>query len=399
MNMNTPSLRFPEFTEFWEIREIGEFIQERSEFATPSLPLYSLTIENGVVPKSKRYERSFLVKGKSNAYKKMEPFDFAFNPMNLRFGALAQYKGSENVAVSKYYNIFYGRAGCVTDYLETFLTTFKMIQYYDKMSTGTLEEKKRVHYLDFIHFRKPFPSNLEQQKIAAFLSAVDKKIQQLQRKKELLEQYKKGVMQKIFSQEIRFKDEDGNDYPDWEEKTLGNIGEIVSGLTYSPKDIDDDGVLVLRSSNVHNRMIKYDDNVFVKVAKGSFNPVRVGDILICVRNGSKRLIGKNALIEKNCAGVAFGAFMTIYRSEVNNFLFHYFDTPLYKKEVHRNLGATINSINGSNLKKFKVPFPSADEQTRIARFLTKQDEVSTILGEQFQAYQKFKKGLLQQMFV
>ena len=159
---------------------------------------------------------------------------------------------------------------------------------------------------------------------------------------------------------------------EWETKKLGEIGEIVNGLTYSPNDIAENGVLVLRSSNVQNRSLAFEDNVYVRT--DNYNPVQENDILICVRNGSKNLIGKNALINKEIEGVAFGAFMSIYRSSFNRFLFHWFDTNEYREIVHKNLGATINSINGSDLKKFKVPFPSVEEQKKLASFLSLVDE-------------------------
>lgn len=243
------------------------------------------------------------------------------------------------------------------------------------------------------------PSLPEQQKIASFLSAVDEKIQQLTHKKELLEQYKKGVMQQLFSGKLRFHDEKRNNYPKWEEKRLGDVGEIVSGLTYSPVDVDNEGVLVLRSSNVQDRRLAFEDNVYVKVNVGDFNPVKENDILICVRNGSKNLIGKNALIDKKNEGVAFGTFMAVYRSDSNLFLFHYFDTDNYKDEVHKNLGATINSINGSDLRKFKIPFPCKEEQKKIANYLSAIDKKIESVNNQITQTQIFKKGLLQQMFV
>ena len=123
---------------------------------------------------------------------------------------------------------------------------------------------------------------------------------------------------------------------------------------------------------MQNRIITFEDNVFVK--SENFNPVKENDILICVRNGSKNLIGKNALIKKENEGLAFGAFMAIYRSEFNKFLFQWFDTKDYKDIVNKNLGATINSINGGDLKKFTVPFPSLDEQEKISSFLSLIDE-------------------------
>ena len=162
---------------------------------------------------------------------------------------------------------------------------------------------------------------------------------------------------------------------DWEVKKLGTLGSVISGLTYSPDDIcEDTGTLVLRSSNIQNRQLEYSDNVYVKVVKDGFNPVQKGDILICVRNGSKSLIGKNALITEEVAGVAFGAFMAVFRSVHNDFLYQVFDTDFYLKEIHKNLGATINSINGSDLKLLKIPFPPNQEQQKIVEILSKFDE-------------------------
>ena len=158
---------------------------------------------------------------------------------------------------------------------------------------------------------------------------------------------------------------------EWKRKKLEEVGEVINGLTYNPSNIDESGILVLRSSNVQNRSITLTDNVYVKT--NNYNAVKENDILICVRNGSKNLIGKNAIIEKHHEGLAFGAFMTIYRSDFNKFLFQWFDTKEYKDIINKNLGATINSINGGDLKKFKVPFPSIEEQNKISAFLSSLD--------------------------
>jgi type I restriction enzyme S subunit len=194
--------------------------------------------------------------------------------------------------------------------------------------------------------------------------------------------------------EMRFKGFDG----EWKIKKLGNLGSIISGLTYSPKDIDENGTLVLRSSNVQNDALYLNDNVYVNVKPGTFNPVVINDILICVRNGSKRLIGKNTLITEEVKGVAFGAFMTVYRSEYNLFLLYFFSSKEYYKEIHKNLGATINSINGSDLKKFKVGFPSIPEQQKIASFLSAVDEKIQQLTHKKELLEQYKKGVMQQLF-
>ena len=182
---------------------------------------------------------------------------------------------------------------------------------------------------------------------------------------------------------------------EWEVSKLGDLGEIISGLTYSPNDIDEEGILVLRSSNVKERQLVYTDNVFVKTEK--FNPVKKGDILICVRNGSKSLIGKNALITAEAEGFAFGAFMAIYRSDYNNYLYQIFGTDLFQKEINKNLGATINSINGSDLKLFKLPIPPLPEQQKIAEILSTWDNAIATCKKTIETLEDRNKGLAQQL--
>lgn len=102
---------------------------------------------------------------------------------------------------------------------------------------------------------------------------------------------------------------------DWEVKRLGNIGETIIGLTYSPNDVVDFGKLVLRSSNIQNNKLAYDDNVYVSKTVNDKLILRDNDILICVRNGSRDLIGKSAIIKGKAVGETFGAFMSIFRTE------------------------------------------------------------------------------------
>lgn len=184
----------------------------------------------------------------------------------------------------------------------------------------------------------------------------------------------------------------------WELKYLGDLGKVINGLTYSPDDIHEDGILVLRSSNVLNRSLAFEDNVFVNVGEGEYNPVLENDILICVRNGSRNLIGKNALITKEAEYMAFGAFMTVFRSPYNKFLFQVFDTDVYNNQVYRNLGATINSINGSDLKKFKVPFPPKEERDKITEVLGEWDKAIYNANSIVDNLKLRKKGLMQQVF-
>jgi len=185
---------------------------------------------------------------------------------------------------------------------------------------------------------------------------------------------------------------------DWEIKNLVKLGNVISGLTYSPDDITDEtGVLVLRSSNIQGGRLTFDDNVFVKVKEEDFNPVKKNDILICVRNGSKSLIGKCALIDNNAEGMAFGAFMAVFRGDYNEYLIHVFNTDIYYREIHRNLGATINSINGSDLKEFKIPLPPLPEQKAIAQVLSNVDAAIQTTEKLIAQKELRKKWLMQQL--
>ena len=132
----------------------------------------------------------------------------------------------------------------------------------------------------------PLPPLPEQKKIAAILSTWDKALDATQTLINTLKRRKKGLMQQLLTGKKRLPGFSG----EWEEVRLGEVGDVVNGLTYSPKDICESGVLVFRSSNIQDGNYSFKNNVYVKVNK--YNPVKEGDILICVRNGSQRLIGK-----------------------------------------------------------------------------------------------------------
>jgi type I restriction enzyme S subunit len=160
----------------------------------------------------------------------------------------------------------------------------------------------------------------------------------------------------------------------WDVKKLKYIGKAIIGLTYSPSDITDEqeGTLVLRSSNLQNGRIKLDDNVFVKMKIPISLRTREKDILICSRNGSRSLIGKNALIEKEATGICFGAFTTVFRSQYNNFLFYIFNSNIFLYQSGLCVTSTINQLTTSMLNNFEVALPPLPEQEQIAQFLDRE---------------------------
>lgn len=159
----------------------------------------------------------------------------------------------------------------------------------------------------------------------------------------------------------------------WEVNKLKYIGNAIGGLTYSPNDVVEDdskGVLVLRSSNIQNGKLSLADNVYVNLDISAKQTLRKGDILICSRNGSQHLIGKNICIDERTEGNTFGAFMMIFRSDNYKFLNHFFNSPIFSSQSGLFLSATINQLTSSTLNNFYLALPSSiEEQTAIADYL------------------------------
>lgn len=185
----------------------------------------------------------------------------------------------------------------------------------------------------------------------------------------------------------------------WKFMKLGQLGNTIAGLTYSPKDIRDSGLLVLRSSNVKDGQIDLGDCVYVDTNVKGAKISQENDILICVRNGSTSLIGKNALIPAGIPHCTHGAFMTVFRAEQPKFIHQLFQTTNYKTQVSADLGARINSINNSQLIKYQFAVPPTEcEQQKIADFLSAVDDKITALTAQKTALTQYKQGMMQRIF-
>jgi type I restriction enzyme S subunit len=181
----------------------------------------------------------------------------------------------------------------------------------------------------------------------------------------------------------------------WKQTTLGDLGRCISGLTYSPQDItDSSGLLVLRSSNVQNGRLSFEDNVYVTKTVATENLTKEGDILVCVRNGSKNLIGKNCLITKEGVGHTHGAFMTLFRADNPEFVYQLLQTDRYYYQVRRNLGATINSINTSDFYEFTFSVPDLAKQKKIAAILRVWDDAIEKQSKIVASLQQKRKALL-----
>ena len=184
---------------------------------------------------------------------------------------------------------------------------------------------------------------------------------------------------------------------EWVKVSLGDIGETLIGLTYSPKDVvANDGTIVFRSSNIQDGMIDYTDLVRVNKPIKERIVTRENDILICARNGSQRLIGKNALLTKADEGNTFGAFMMIYRSDDNDVIHPILSTRRYISQVSENLGARINQITTSDLNSFEFYIPSnCIERRKIGKLFALINERIATQNKIIDNLQSLIKGLIQ----
>jgi len=183
----------------------------------------------------------------------------------------------------------------------------------------------------------------------------------------------------------------------WEEKTLGEIGETLIGLTYSPTQVSSTGVLVLRSSNIQNGRLDLRDVVYVDAEVPAKIRVRRSDVLICVRNGSRSLIGKSLYLDERVEGETFGAFMAVFRSPLNDYLRFFFQSEAFKRQVDEHLGATINQITNRSLKSFRVLIPPAVDRASVSEALTHVSQKIEHLQLLIAKKHAIKQGMMQQL--
>lgn len=187
----------------------------------------------------------------------------------------------------------------------------------------------------------------------------------------------------------------------WDVVRIKDIGTYRNGLTYAPEDIteDDNGTLVLRSSNIQNGKISYDDNVYVKCSVSPELMVKKGDIIICSRNGSRELIGKNAIIENSGLPCSFGAFMMVYRCSCPRYMYYILNSEVFSYYLGTFLTSTINQLTGNNFGNMKIVFcKDHNEQKKIVDFLDKEcaqiDSIAADLEKQIALLQQYKKSLI-----
>jgi len=392
--MAVPKLRFPEFTDEWKIYKLKEISSYNTKRVSISADNYI-----GTENLKKNYG------GIDNPIQS----DDLVNGVKFNFGNILISNIRPYLKKIWYSNKF----GCASsDVLvlnanqgeSKFLYyTLAQDKFFDYMMTGAKGSKMprgdKKHIMDY-YFR--LPSLPEQKKIADFLSAFDKRIETTQKKLAALEKLKKGFMQKIFSQQLRFKDDNGNDYPAWEMKKFGDVMDDFSyGMNVASKRFDGRNKYI-RITDIDESTHKYNSSDIVS-PDGKLEQkylVKDGDILFA-RTGAS--VGKSYLYNSEDGNLYFAGFLIRGRVKSSyNPYFIYLQTLTfnYKKWVYVfSMRTGQPGINAEEYRSFKFLCPSLPEQKKIADFLSAFDEKMNLVRKEVDTLQTIKKGLLQQMFV
>lgn len=378
--MNVPKLRFPEFSGEWEEKKIANVLKigsgkDYKHLQSGDIPVFGtggyMTSVNECL-----YDGESVCIGRKGTIDKPMYFNGKFWTVDTLF-----YTHSFNLSIPKFVYLVFQK--------------INWKQYSEASGVPSLS-KNTIENIEI-----NLPKIPEQTKIATFLTAIDTKIDQLTKKQTLLKQYKKGVMQKLFSQELRFKADDGSEFPEWEEKTLGEIAEkqtrknkdnsinhvfsnsavqgIVNQRDYFDKDI-------ANQNNLLNYYIIEKDDFIYNPRISNFAPVGP--------------IGRNHL----GLGV-MSPLYSVFKIKQGNldFFEQYFLTSNWYEymESIANYGARADRMNitSSSFYLMPLPFPSLAEQTKIANFFASIDTKIDLATRQLEEAEQFKKALLQQMFV
>ncbi|AKB36996.1 Type I restriction-modification system, specificity subunit S [Methanosarcina siciliae C2J] len=308
---------------------------------------------------------------------------------------------------------------CVLRFNKTIFNKYLFYQIESKYIQDQIQYNKggmgvpHLFQQDINNFIILVPQFSEQKAIANYLdtktSHIDRKIDLLIQKSVQYLKLKKSIITETVTsgldKNVAVKDSGvewiGKVPKHWDVKRLKDIGNSIIGITYSPEDVLDDkfgGVLVLRSSNIQNNRLSLSDTVYVGVKVSRKQTLRKGDILLCSRNGSRSLIGKNICIDERTEGQTFGAFMTVYRTKYFRFIQHFFNSQLFESQSGLYMSSTINQLTINTLNNFLIALPPIPEQEDIADYLdTKTAHIDHIIettNNQIDKLRELRKTLI-----
>ena len=380
----------------WKESPIGEYIREYTEKTTIPNQYPVLTSARTGLMLQTDYYSNRQVTTEDNVGYNILPYGYiTFRSRSddgrFRFN---ENRIIERGVISYFYPVFSFSEEVCHEYM-LYLLNFSIYRRMYPYAEGTAQQVLSLKKLGQLKYSLPLVA--EQKKIAEILSTQDKAIELQGRKIEELKRFKKGCLEKMFPRKGQKVPE--KRFPgftdDWEQRKLTEFVELFSGLTYTPNDVQENGTLVLRSSNVSNGEVVDADNVYVNPQVVNSENVKVGDIVVVVRNGSRSLIGKHAQIKAFMPNTVIGAFMTGIRSECPKFTNALLNTSKFEEEIAMNMGATINQITGYMFSKMEFKVPCLDEQKEIGEYFENLDHLITLHQRKLEEMKKQKKALMQ----
>ena len=408
---NIPKLRFPEFSGEWEEKNLNSIFtkitQRNSDNQNSNVITNSAT--EGLVSQRDYFDKDIANKDKTDNYFIIKNGDFVYNPRKSSaapYGPFTQYKLLDDGIVSPLYLCLRKNNSEVeSKYLENYFKTTCWHQYiYENGSSGARHDRVSIHDDVLLAMPIKVPSLPEQQKIADFLSNVDSIITAETKILNTLQKKKKALMQKLFTQQLRFKSDDGTDFPTWEEKCIDEIAECIAGATPDTKKNEywENGTIPWMSSGEVNKKYVYEtDRTITQLGykKCSTKMIPVNTVVIALA-GQGKTRGTVALTKiELCTNQSLCAI--INKSEYNSeYLFHYLSSQY--QELRKISSGGDASRGGLNLKlvgSYRVPLPCKAEQQKIADCLSSMDSLIQTQQKVVTTWQQRKKALLQQMFI
>ncbi|HGO3636460.1 TPA: restriction endonuclease subunit S, partial [Staphylococcus aureus] len=402
---NVPELRFPGFEGEWEEKKLGEIFQ----IISGSTPLKSNKkfYENGNI----NWVKTTDLNNSKVTHSKEKITEYAMNSLKLKLVPknsvlIAMYGGFNQIGRTGLLKIDATINQAISALLMNHETNPEFIQAYLnyqvkgwKRYVASSRKDPNITKKDIEQFKVPYVSINEQQKIGEFFSKLDRQIELEEQKLELLQQQKKGYMQKIFSQELRFKDENGEDYPEWEETKLQQIIEVKDGTHESPKPTDN-GYLLVTSKNLKNNKLDLSESYSIsKEDYESINKrskVEKGDILF----GMIGTIGNPILLEDEGFAIKNVALLKTSCLQEKYYILNFLKSIAIAKQFYKtNAGGTQKFISLGVIRDLKIDFPSLEESTKIGILFNKLDELIKNQSIKIVLLRRRKKALLKSMFI
>lgn len=402
--LNTPKLRFPKFTKEWEKKKLGEVC----EIKTGSKDTQN-KVENGLYP--------FFVR--SNTVERINSFSY---------DGEAILTSGDGVGVGKNFHYingkfdFHQRVYSLRNFKEGYdgkyiYNIFSELFYERVIKLSAKNSVDSIRMSMISDMVISFPSLYEQQMIASFFSAIDKKVHQLKHKKSYLEQYKKGVMQKLFSQELRFRADNGEEFPKWEEKKFGDVFSFRITNSYSRENLNYDTgeIKNIHYGDIHTKLTSHFDITrekipFVnpemdlkRILEGNY--CKEGDLVIADASEDYADVGKAIeVVNLNGEKVLAGLHTILARPDLFKMSLGFSGHLLKSENIRLQIktiaqGSKVLSISATRLSNIYIDVPCELEQFKISTFLSAIDEKINRTDNQIQQSQVYKKGLLQQMFI